>query len=1162
MKKAIKYCIILLILLLIAPSAGAAEQPVNDSDQILLITSDERTALSAEQGRIGLLGADFDPENPADGVIWTLYLQEDGSWGLENGGNRLSLDAETFGLTLNGALDRWNLTQTEEGLVTLTNLEGGWALTWYPGPEVFGASQTASEFTAFRLLRLSEELPEESITEAPTTEAQTTETPTAEPASIFTTEPSAADPATEPSVPSTEAPEPPAAPDWGWNYYFGQLHAHTADSDGLGTVAEAYAQAKAAGLDFFAVTDHSDSFDHDKEGLLTDGSVSENWTSGKAAAAAATDEGFVAIYGFEMSWNQGQGHINTFNTPGFLSRDRDAYEKYKDGMENYLKALLEAPESVSQFNHPGTLYGDFKAFSAYSPELDQVLCLIEVGSGAGREYQTAYDAYVQALDAGWHLAPTNNHNDHEGQFGVADTGRTVILAESLTEQSLYEAMKARRVYASEDSDLQISYTLDGAVMGSRLRASQVGERAELEVNLFDPTDEVLGTVEVIGPAGQVTASAEASEILSFSLPIADYYFLRITQPDGDIAVTAPVWIRQADDIGISAFYTDTDLTRAGEEQTVCVTLSNREAEALRVKSVTLAVDDQIIGTAGESVLEAYTDGAFTFPHTFETAGVKILRLSVLAEFAGEELALEQELEVTVLPVAVTSDVLIDGTHGQSASFEEFIHMAAEKNISVRVETDTLAEAQLADCRLLVIPAPERDFEPEFLELIKSYVNSGGNLLLLGKPGGSEAGNRLLEALGSSLRLNGDTLRDEISNDGDPTHLYSANIAQSDWTAGILEGQIFAHSGGCSISGGEWLVRSSAGDTLLAAEEQILVSGSNFLADGLLQAPENPWALPFANRTLAENLLGITRTPPQIAPIGAVRTGNPGSIYLVEGLVTGGTHNGNTDFPGSIYIQDESGALEARGYSQHGLELGRRVRILGCLGEEAGRPVLEILQIEAFTKETPILPEPADGLDYERSGDRLLMAEGTVTDVRMEDGVRSFVLRSEAGTEMTVWVESYIFSGSLGYNHLERIVKEGNRVSAVGFCHLLDGKPVLRLRDCDEVILLWQPPEPTTEPPTEAPTEPVTEPPAEPTTEPVTEPPTEPPAEPVAEPSTEPEPPTEPETVPTTLPPTTAPSEPADPDNPPTGDRVSPQKLLLTMAVCCLLLGGIMKNDRP
>ena len=46
------------------------------------------------------------------------------------------------------------------------------------------------------------------------------------------------------------------------NAYFGLLHGHTSYSDGLGTPDDAYESAKEAGLDFFAVTEHT----HDKAG--------------------------------------------------------------------------------------------------------------------------------------------------------------------------------------------------------------------------------------------------------------------------------------------------------------------------------------------------------------------------------------------------------------------------------------------------------------------------------------------------------------------------------------------------------------------------------------------------------------------------------------------------------------------------------------------------------------------------------------------------------------------------------------------------------------------------------------------------------------------------------------------------------------------------------
>lgn len=41
------------------------------------------------------------------------------------------------------------------------------------------------------------------------------------------------------------------------NVYHGNLHAHTSYSDGSGTPDEAFAMARASGLDFTAITEHN-----------------------------------------------------------------------------------------------------------------------------------------------------------------------------------------------------------------------------------------------------------------------------------------------------------------------------------------------------------------------------------------------------------------------------------------------------------------------------------------------------------------------------------------------------------------------------------------------------------------------------------------------------------------------------------------------------------------------------------------------------------------------------------------------------------------------------------------------------------------------------------------------------------------------------------------
>ncbi len=1082
LKKLFAGSMVLLILLSLFPVKARGSEPLQSGDRVVIWSEAFGVALSAESSGDFRAGVPVSMEDGtlrgySESEIWTVTENEDGSWCFENDGARLSLDETSWKLTLNGAYSGWNIQDLGDGTCRIINGAQERYLTWYSAREVYAVASVLQEQNILRLWILPE-APEE-------TESSAEET----------TEPIATQP-------------PEKALDTGdWELYFGQLHAHTADSDGVGTVEEAFTHASGVeGLDFFAVTDHSDSFDNDREGTLTeDGSaVSAQWAAGKAAAEAVTNGDFVGLYGFEMSWDQGQGHISTFNTPGFLSRDREGYSLYSEGLENYYEALMEVPDSVSQFNHPGTVYGDFKNFAWYSDAVDALVTLIEVGSGVGAEYRTAYEYYTRALDRGWHLAPSDNQNNHDGNFGDGDSGRTVVLASELTEAGIYDALRHYRVYATEDSDLQIYYTLNGAVMGSELSAAKAGNAANIAVRMYDPTDAEWGTVEVITSGGAVAASAGATECVTFSLPTtAAYYYIRITQADGDIAVTAPVWIRQKDDLGISVLETETALTRAGENQNILLKLYNNEGSDLTVTGITLADQDgNVLGlVSGERVVPQFETLEVSFPVCFETDGVYTLTAAVSAVFEGESRALTRELEVSVLPVPVTSNVVIDGTHGAATDYGELQRLAADRQISVCVETDRITAEQLAECRLLVIPVPRESFEDAFLELVLNYVNQSGNLLLLGTAGGSTEINRLLETLEMTMTLNPDTARDEVSNGGQPDQLYTSEIGKSAWTEGILEGQTYAHVGGCTLNpgAGVWLVRSRTGEVLLAAERNVMLAGSDFLADRWLGVSDNSWALPYANRTIAENLLGITRTEPRITPIGQVRAGELGRVYLVEGRITAGTHNPSTTFPNTIYLQDATGGIAAVGYSEHGLELGRRVRIIGSLEETGGNPQLRILSMEIFEKQEPVVPGYADTLDAARGGE-LFRLEGTVVSAEADgEAVNSFVIANAEGKRTTVWIGDAIFSGSLGWNELGRkVVQVGNQVSAVGICHLMEGEAVLRVRDCDEILLLWAPVEETV---------PVTTQPVEETTEVPTEPPTEIPTDPEVPQDTDGNPPT-------------------------------------------------------
>lgn len=385
----------------------------------------------------------------------------------------------------------------------------------------------------------------------------------------------------------------------GWNFYFGQLHAHTAISDGMGDVEEVFAYAKAQGLDFFAVTDHSDSFDDTTAGIITEAKTdSEEWLAGKAAEAAVTDGSFVGIFGYEMSWDERprKGHITTFNTCGWQSTAQTGFSD----LENYYEVLTSAPDSISQFNHPGDAdyddYGDFEDFGHYSAKYDALIHLLEVGSGDGH---TAYGEYTKALDAGWHVAPTNSRASRNVMEEGVGQVRTVVLAKNLSRESLFDAIRNHRVYATEDKDLQIEYYLNGAIMGSVLDTSA----STVTVRLQDGSGDLIKTVQVITASGIAVGgqSLDASGgELTISVPEGyPYYYLKVLQEDGDVAVTAPVWVDTAVDARITSFTADTTTPVQGQPVQLTLGIENNESEPFVVQALEISLNGSVLYTERE-----------------------------------------------------------------------------------------------------------------------------------------------------------------------------------------------------------------------------------------------------------------------------------------------------------------------------------------------------------------------------------------------------------------------------------------------------------------------------------------------------------------------------------------------------------------------------------
>ena len=475
--------------------------------------------------------------------------------------------------------------------------------------------------------------------------------------------------------------------------YFGQLHAHTAEySDGSGTLQDGLnylaAIPESDNVDFVSFTDHSNYFDskssanpaealNNKE-LMTDDSKGlwNTYLSSMEAFNSEHSGSLVALPGFEMTWSGGPGHINTFNSDGLISRNNEALNK-KDadaGMKMYYDTLIQNTDSLanlSQFNHPGKTFGTFSDFAYWNASYDNKMVAVEVGNGEGAigsgGYFPSYTEYTKALDKGWHVAPTNNQDNHKGHWGNSNTCRTVILTDNFSDEGLLQGMKDMSVYATEDKNLNISYTVNDLVMGSIIDKVP-DEPLKFAVNIDDPdNDDVISKVEIVTNSGRVSDTKTFSSNTvnwEFELPaVQGYYYVRVTQADKNIAVTAPVWVGQAPLLGISSLECGTNMPVTDEEVSLTTKLFNNEASPAVLKSITYSLDGTVIGneTPGtEIVKEGTTTHVFRF--TPSTAGNATVAVTAVLRLNGIDKEYTSNIKLNVRDKDQLVYVGIDASH--------------------------------------------------------------------------------------------------------------------------------------------------------------------------------------------------------------------------------------------------------------------------------------------------------------------------------------------------------------------------------------------------------------------------------------------------------------------------------------------------------------------
>jgi len=365
-----------------------------------------------------------------------------------------------------------------------------------------------------------------------------------------------------------------------YNFYFGNIHSHSSYSDGnkdstaTGYYYPGHDYYYAKGsyhMDFLGISEHNHYSSSNNPGMHV-----AHYGPGLYQADTANNNGtFVSMYG--MEWGTiSQGHIVVYGVPLLIGWESgigawgpaNNYDVYcaKGDFASFWPIVRSYPTAFCTLAHPETGdYGNLLDAAPYVADTDSIVAGVAVRSGNAFSITTNYtdppagsyeDKFLKALAKGYHVGPTIDHDNHNTTFGRTNKSRTVVLASTLNRDSIMAAFKANRFYASEDWNAQVNFTINGKFMGTFFTSTS---NSSISVTVNDPDapgdpNDNTSKIEIFygitgsGAVATLLSSNTGSASLSYghvsSIGINYYYFAKITQVDGNVIWTAPIWVNR------------------------------------------------------------------------------------------------------------------------------------------------------------------------------------------------------------------------------------------------------------------------------------------------------------------------------------------------------------------------------------------------------------------------------------------------------------------------------------------------------------------------------------------------------------------------------------------------------------------------------------------
>ena len=335
-----------------------------------------------------------------------------------------------------------------------------------------------------------------------------------------------------------------------YQVFFGELHGHTALSDGKGTPDDYFTSIRdKAKLDFAVLTDH----DHGGGGKAP--LWGEKWETIKAAVRRYNEpHRFTTMLAYERDSYPWYANMIVYynNYEGEMLRGEQDGEMTRAELHRWL-----AREDLLLIPHDTATLGWGTDFFALEPA--DMTPLLQIYSrynySERRDMALMYDSdcegghWLDALERGAKMGCVAGSDDHGGTNGryLPDMryprnwpGITGVWAKENTLPALFEALKARRCYAVMGGRIVLDFRLNGHYMGEEL--PDTGERL---LWFRIEADEKIDTVTVVknGRDYIILQGKEEETMVDYRKERpTDYYYLRVKLTDGRYAWSSPIWV--------------------------------------------------------------------------------------------------------------------------------------------------------------------------------------------------------------------------------------------------------------------------------------------------------------------------------------------------------------------------------------------------------------------------------------------------------------------------------------------------------------------------------------------------------------------------------------------------------------------------------------------